>query len=205
MGMFDEIRVEGFSLPGVSDEALNRAQTREIRLDLGEPDTDIAGHEFAFQTKDLENCLQKFVIARSGDGAGRLLLRRYLYEEVPEGQRPYYGTPEWEHGTLGHKEWIREQTGRKPYPGSHTARFFRELGSRRVAGYTDADTGFHGDVVFYAAAKKLGLSATGPEDCTDNGPDGFDLVEFRARFTDGELAWIRRQDEARAGAGMALG
>src|SRR5574343_572029 len=45
-----------------------------------------------FQTKDLENTLDKFTINEKGE----LILHEVEYEVVSEEERPYYGTPKWE-------------------------------------------------------------------------------------------------------------
>ena len=52
--------------------------------------------EEGFQTKDLDNCLENYTITSSGT----LVLHSVRYEEVPEEERHYYGTPEWDEKPL---------------------------------------------------------------------------------------------------------
>ncbi len=73
MGMFDNIDCE-FPLPGVPDDTV-----------LND-----------FQTKSFENRLEVYTITKDG----RLIHHRTKYESVPEEERPYFGTPKWEDGTL---------------------------------------------------------------------------------------------------------
>jgi len=130
MGMFDELRCE-FPLPDpiVQDEI--------------------------FQTKDLERLLDRYTITSDG----RLILHQVRYEEVPEKERPYYGTPEWKRGGL-----------------------IQFLGSLRPVPVGAVEIPFHGDIVFYTFL--------------ENRPEK-EWFEYRARFTDGRLQWIRREEERR--------
>lgn len=81
----------------------------------------LPGH--TFQTKDFDNLLDKYTITADG----KLVLHRERWEEVPEKERPYYGTPEWE-GPFG--KWI---------------------GSIRAVPEGDEEIDYHGDVRFYDA------------------------------------------------------
>ena len=103
---------------------------------------------------------------------GRLYERIYEHEEVPEEERPYYGKPEWDEGGL--------VFGKD---------FYRRSGSRKIVGNHDEDLEYHGDLVFYATKKDLRL----------DGEHGAGLATFRARFTEGDLQWIRPYDREEAG------
>jgi hypothetical protein len=128
MGMFDELHCE-FPLP------------------------DAAVQDEVFQTKSFERLLDRYTIT----GDGRLILHQVRYEEVPEEERPYYGTPEWEQGGL-----------------------FRLCGSMRAVPVGDVEVLFHGDIVFYTSLEDR---------------PGRQWFEYRARFTDGRLQWIRRVEK----------
>jgi hypothetical protein len=162
MGMFDHVLIEGHELPGIAPERLERAHRTEEGVQ-----EDLAGKPVVFQTKDLENCLGTYVIKD-----GRLYERVYEHEDVPEEERPYYGKLEWDEGG--------------PVFGKD---FYRCSGSRRVVGYHDRDLEYHGDLIFYATKKDLGLA--------DEYRMG--LLTFRARFTEGDLQWIKPYDEEEAG------
>jgi hypothetical protein len=163
MGMFDHVLIEGHELPGIDSERLERAH----RTEREGGQEDLAGKPVVFQTKDLENYLGTYVIKDGG-----LYERIYEYEDVPEEERPYYGKPEWDEGG--------------PVFGKD---FYRRSGSRRVVGHHDEDLEYHGDLIFYAAKKDLGLAEE----------YGTGLMTFRARFTDGDLQWIRPYDKEEAG------
>lgn len=163
MGMFDHVLIEGHELPGIAPERLGL--THRTEEEGGRED--LAGKPVVFQTKDLENCLGTYVVKD-----GRLYERIYEHEDVPEEERPYYGKPEWEEGG--------------PVFGKD---FYRRCGSRRVVGHHDRDLEYHGDLVFYATKKDLGLA----EEYTAG------LMDFRARFTEGDLQWIKSYDEGEAG------
>lgn len=45
-----------------------------------------------FQTKSLGNFLDKYVISKEGD----LIIYSFDWEHVPDEERPYFGTPEWD-------------------------------------------------------------------------------------------------------------
>jgi len=49
-----------------------------------------------FQTKDFDNALDKYIITEEG----KLLQITHRYEEVPEQERLYYGTQEWDKSPL---------------------------------------------------------------------------------------------------------
>lgn len=162
MGMFDHVLIEGHDLPGIDPERLQRAHRTE---EGGQED--LAGKPVVFQTKDLENYLGTYVIK-----GGRLYERIYEHEDVPEEERPYYGMPEWdEGGRVFGKD------------------FYGRSGSRRVVGHHDDDLEYHGDLIFYATKKDLGLAEE----------HSAGLATFRARFTDGDLQWIRPHHEEEGG------
>ena len=129
MGMFDFVRVEGHEVPGVSPGVLRDGQgpVRKILEMDGTPvyeDGDLHGSRALFQTKDLDNAMNTYVIR-----GGRLFER-----------------------------YARRQDD------------------------TDIDTDYHGDLSF----------------CTlksDVGEPGRGIVEFVARFSEGDLQWIRRVEE----------
>jgi len=123
-------------------------------------DSESLGQEPAvFQTKDLENYLGTYVIKD-----GRLFERIHEREEVPKEERTYYGKPEWnEGGNVFGKD------------------YYRRAGSMRIVGHKDVDLDYHGDILFYASKKELGLAGDG-----ESG-----LIEFKVRFTHGCLEWIR--------------
>ena len=69
MGLYSNVKCE-YLLPGA---------TKEVQNDM-------------FQTKDLENLMDYHTITEDGE----LLYHIYEYYEVPEEERPHYGTPEWD-------------------------------------------------------------------------------------------------------------
>jgi hypothetical protein len=85
-----------------------------------------------FQTKDLENALLRYTITADG----RLVLHREVMEEVPEEERPYYGTPGWD-GPLG-----------------------RLVGSVRSEPAGDEEVRYHGDLRFHDAFRVVGEGAS---------------------------------------------
>lgn len=54
------------------------------------PDSQV--QEETFQTKSLDCTMDRYTITKDG----RLILHKVRYEPVPEEERPYYGTPEWD-------------------------------------------------------------------------------------------------------------
>ncbi len=163
MGMFDYVVIEGHELPGIAPETLERAH----RTEEEGGQEDLAGRPVVFQTKDLENFLGTYVVKD-----GRLYERIYEHDDVPEEERPYYGKPEWDEGG--------------PVFGKD---FYRRSGSRRVVGHHDRDLEYHGDLIFYATKKDLGLAEE----------HGAGLATFRARFAEGDLRWIRPHDAEETG------
>lgn len=69
MGLYSNVKCE-YKLPGAP---------REVQNDI-------------FQTKDFECEMYDYTITEDGE----LFLSVYECYEVPEEERPYYGTPEWE-------------------------------------------------------------------------------------------------------------
>lgn len=78
--------------------------------------------ETSFQTKDLENALFTYTITEEG----RLLVEKYGLESVPEEERPYYGTKDWDDNPISHV-----------------------FGSLRRVDVRTEDTCHHGDVYIY--------------------------------------------------------
>lgn len=79
----------------------------------------LPGH--TFQTKSFEGLLQKYTLTADG----RLVLHRERWEEVPEEERRFYGTPRWD-TPLG--KWF---------------------GSMRAVPVGDEEVPHHGDARFY--------------------------------------------------------
>jgi len=80
-----------------------------------------------FQTKDTDaQYLETYVITKEG----RLIHKAVKYESVPENERPYYGRPEWDKGSL-----------------------FRIAGSMRTVPIGDVDTNYHGDLTLSCSNK----------------------------------------------------
>jgi hypothetical protein len=69
MGLYDNVKCE-YKLPGA---------TNEVQKDV-------------FQTKDLGSMMDSYTITEDGE----LLQSIREYYEVPEEERPNYGTPEWD-------------------------------------------------------------------------------------------------------------
>lgn len=99
MGMFDELKCEA-------------------------PLPDDAVQEKTFQTKSLNCVLDRYTITQDG----RLILHKVRYEVVPEEERKYYGTPEWDE---------------KP--------FVRIFGMLRSIPVGDVEIRYHGDITFYTS------------------------------------------------------
>ena len=83
MGLYNNVKCE-YLLPGAP---------RGVQNDI-------------FQTKDFECVMDNYIITEPGE----LSLTVYEYYEVPEEERPHYGTPEWEEkpfykliGSMSHK------------------------------------------------------------------------------------------------------
>ena len=75
-----------------------------------------------FQTKSLKNFMMNYTLTDEG----RLIAEEFEYDLVPEEERPYYGTKEWETNSL-----------------------FSIIGSLRKINLRNVDTNYHGDVVMY--------------------------------------------------------
>ena len=82
-------------------------------------------------------------------------------------QVEYEPVPEEERPHYGTPEWEKNPLA-------------QIMGSLRSVPIGDVEIPFHGDVIFYTS---LG-----------NGPDS-ERFEYRARFTEGQLQWIKRQRE----------
>ena len=92
----------------------------EVKVLYPLPDPEVQGH--AFQTKDLDCMMDDYTITNEG----RLIHHTYQTEEVPEEEREYYGTPEW---------------NERP--------FVRLFGMIRRVPTGDVDTEYHGDIHLY--------------------------------------------------------
>lgn len=66
----------------------------EIKCEYPLPDEDLQNE--GFQTKDLENFMEQYTITKDGF----LVLHKKTYEFVPEEERPYYGTKDWENNPI---------------------------------------------------------------------------------------------------------
>jgi hypothetical protein len=97
MGMYDDLKCE-YPLPN-----------KEVQNET-------------FQTKDFECQMEEYLITREG----KIIHHAVRYETVPEKERPYYGTPEWDE---------------KP--------FVRSFGCIRTIPVGDVEIPFHGDITFY--------------------------------------------------------
>jgi len=75
-----------------------------------------------FQTKDLQNAMMTYTITKEG----RLIAEEFKYESVPEEERLFYGTDEWETHPMG-----------------------KLFGCLRRTDIINVDTNYHGDVVMY--------------------------------------------------------
>src|SRR5919199_863327 len=104
-----------------------------------------------FQTKSFDPIMDRYTITEDG----RLILHSVRYESVPEEERPYYGTPEWD----------------KPLG--------QLIGFMRSVPTGDVEIPYHGDIVFYTS---IGSHEEGT----------FEWFEYKARFTEGRLQWIKR-------------
>ena len=94
----------------------------EIRCDYPLPDSEVQAQ--VFQTKSLDNALDRYTITRDG----RLILHHVRYESVPEEERPYYDTPEWETNPVA-----------------------RSFGCMRAVPIGDVEIPHHGDIIFHTS------------------------------------------------------
>ena len=62
----------------------------EVLMEYPMPDPEI--QDSVFQTKSMYNAMENYTVT----SGGQLILHKCHYEEVPEEERPYFGTPEWE-------------------------------------------------------------------------------------------------------------
>jgi hypothetical protein len=149
MGLFDTLTCH-YPLPGLSDPTSIQFQTTDLECSLGDD----------------------YTITREG----RLIKHHKEYEECPEKQRPYYGTPQW-------NNWFG------PLAGSLRV----TAGSER-----DIDTNYHGWLHFYGGHTGE-LRMIDPHTGRDQlHPEACELFEYRAKFTDGkivELVRVNAKDE----------
>jgi hypothetical protein len=66
----------------------------EIKCEYKLPDSEVQEH--IFQTKDFENLLDRYIITEEG----KLIWKKSHWENVPEEERPYYGTEQWNQNPL---------------------------------------------------------------------------------------------------------
>ena len=80
----------------------------------------------------------------------------------------------------GHLELVSEEE--RPYYGKPEWEkpLFKLAGSMRFVPDGDVDTNYHGDVIFYTSAGKR---------------PNYEWYEYQARFTEGQLQWIKRVNE----------
>jgi len=114
MGMFDEVKVEFlFPDPELQDRV--------------------------FQTKDFNCALDQYTITKDG----RLVLQKVRYEDVPEEERPYFGTPEWDESVAARMCGVLKRvpigTVEVPHHGDisiYTTTGSREAGDLQLHEYT---------------------------------------------------------------------
>lgn len=137
MGMFDHITCE-YPLPD-----------KEVQDEV-------------FQTKSMERHMDDYVITKEG----RLVWHRIRYESVPEEERPYYGTNDWDDP------------------------LFRMIGSMRSVPVADIDMHEHGTIRFYILIRKDGIDPLWAK----NPADGVEVTkyEYEAKFMNGNLVEIKR-------------
>ena len=83
--------------------------------------------DMEFQTKDFEKLMDKYVITKDG----RLLKKEYRWDIIPEEERPYYGTEEWNKNPI-----------------------YKLIGSMRSVPQKSTDMDFHGVFNFYTAVER---------------------------------------------------
>jgi hypothetical protein len=125
----------------------------EIRCEYPLPDSEV--QEELFQTKSFENLMDHYTITQDG----RLIKHEVKWEPVPEEERPYYGTPEWD-----------------KHP------FLQLAGSIKEVPVGDVEIPYHGDIRFYTSKET-------------KEPGKREWYEYRARFTEGKVQWIKRMEE----------
>ena len=97
----------------------------EIRCHYPVPDPEV--QDQIFQTKSLDTGLDRYTMTRDG----RLILHQVRYESVPEEERPYYGTPEWESSPVA-----------------------RSFGYMRAVPVGDVEIPHHGDIIVYTSIRE---------------------------------------------------
>lgn len=127
------------------------------------PLPDEAVQDAVFQTRSMDRHTDNYVITKKG----RLTLIRVKYEQVPEEERPYYGTNEWEDP------------------------IFRMVGSMRSVPEAEIDVHYHGILRFYTVRRDDGLDPllVAPSDDPNIKETWY---EYRAEFTEGKLVEIKR-------------
>lgn len=127
------------------------------------PDTEAQG--LSFQTRSLDNLMDHYIITEDG----RLIKEHWDYENTPEEEKPF------------------------PNDANPLKALFGSM--RRVEGsYRRIDMEYHGDVIFYGDEYHEDPPVLNPipgEEGGHRGPSG-EWYEYRARFSDGKLSWIRR-------------
>ncbi len=107
---------------------------------------------------------------------GRLVLHKVKYETVPEEEREYYGTPQWE----------------EP--------FYQMIGSMRSIPVADVDVGAGETITFYTCRRADGKPAPGISCPASENTVSIPVIwyEYEAKFDDGgQLEYIKstRRDE----------
>lgn len=152
------------------------------------PLPDPEAQEWGFQTKDFDCLMDDYTITEDG----RLIKHVTRCEEVPEEDRPYFGKPEWDDDP--------------DLPGRNS--WFRLCGSIRRVPVEDREIPYHGDIRFYTGRVRLpdGTIAdqmgSGPDGSFTRGAQGEYIYgesawyEYTARFTNGRVEWIRREQDS---------
>ena len=92
----------------------------DLKCEYPLPDKEV--QKETFQTKDFDCQMEEYLITEEG----KLVHHTVRYETVPDEEREYYGTPEWDE---------------KP--------FVRSFGCMRSIPTGDVEIPFHGDLLFY--------------------------------------------------------
>lgn len=97
----------------------------DVRCKYKLPEAPINVQKDVFQTKDFECMMDSYTITEDGE----LIHHIHEYESVPEEERPYYGTPEWDE------------------------KLFRLVGSMKSKFIKDVKVNCHGIIFIYTIAK----------------------------------------------------
>jgi hypothetical protein len=100
----------------------------------------------SFQTKSLGNFLDKYVISKDGE----LIVYSFDWEHVPDEERPYFGTPEWDK-----LNWVGSM---KTIPNE--PRKIDHTGEVRFYSFFDNDEGWIEFVAFFSKGKLIHIEMT---------------------------------------------